>query len=93
MGTVGSRLIEAKTESFWSLMQVEILVGQSRRTRASLPNAIFEYLGILPALRRALGQLAMIEFKTRRQTVSVAWFQVSRLHGTRASSRVSAEDR
>ncbi len=33
-------------EAFWSRMQVDLLDGQSWRTRIELANAIFEYLEI-----------------------------------------------
>ena len=49
MGSVGDCYDNAVIESFWSRMQVELLDRQRWRTRVEPANAIFEYLGDLPA--------------------------------------------
>ena len=65
----------ARIESFWSRMQVELLDRRSWQTRVGLANAIVEYLEIFDNRQRrhsALGMLTPIEFETRRQTLTVA---------------------
>ncbi|KIP53658.1 transposase [Leucobacter komagatae] len=45
-GTVGDALDNAMMESFWSLMQIELLNRKKWRTRIELANAIFEYIEV-----------------------------------------------
>jgi putative transposase len=64
-GTVGDGLDNAMMESFWSLMQIELLNRQKWKTRVELANAIFEYIEIFHNRRRrhsALGYRTPIEY-------------------------------
>ncbi len=58
----------ARIESFWSRMQVELLARQRWKTRVELANAIFEYLEIFHNRQRrhsSLGMLSPVEYELR----------------------------
>ena len=67
LGTIGDPYDNAVVESFWGLMQVELLNRQRWRTRVELANAIFEYIEGFHNRRRrhsALGWASPLEFET-----------------------------
>ena len=67
-GTVGDGLDNAMMESFWSLMQIELLNRKKWKTRVELANAIFDYIEIFHNRQRrhsALGYRTPIEYELR----------------------------
>ncbi|MCY3576499.1 MAG: IS3 family transposase [bacterium] len=75
MGSIGDCFDNAMIESFWSLMQVELLDCQRRRTRIELANTIFEYPEIWHNRQRRYtthSMLTPIEFKARHQQTTAA---------------------
>lgn len=69
MGRVGDCYDNAMIESFWSLMQVELLDRKRWDTSVELAIAIFEYLEIFPNRKRrhsALGMLTPVKYEVQR---------------------------
>jgi len=62
------RLLRQQMESFWALMQVELLNRERWNTRLELANAILEYLEIFHNRQRrhsSIGMLSPIEYGLR----------------------------
>ena len=74
MGTVGDAFDNALIESFWALLQTELLNRRKWKTRVELSNALFEYLEIFHNRTRrhsSLGMLTPIEYeKVNNQTAA-----------------------
>jgi putative transposase len=56
-GTIGDCDDNSMMESFWSSMQIELLNRKKWRTRADLPNAIFDYIEVFYHRQRRHSQL------------------------------------
>jgi putative transposase len=75
MGSVGDCYDNAKMESFWSRVQVELLDRKRWNTRVELATALFEYLEIFHNRQRrhsSLGMLTPVEFEARLRPTSAA---------------------
>ena len=75
MGSVGDCYDNAKMESFWSRVQVELLDRKRWNTRVELATALFEYLEIFHNRQRrhsSLGMLTPVEFEARRRPTTAA---------------------
>jgi putative transposase len=75
MGSVGDCYDNAKMESFWSRVQVELLDRKRWNTRVELATAIFEYLEIFHNRQRrhsSLGMLTPVEFEARLRPTTAA---------------------
>jgi putative transposase len=75
MGSVGDCYDNAKMESFWSRVQVELLDRKRWNTRVELATALFEYLEIFHNRQRrhsSLGMLTPVEFGARRRPTTAA---------------------
>jgi putative transposase len=75
MGSVGDCYDNAKMESFWSRVQVELLDRKRWNTRVELATALFEYLEIFHNRQRrhsSLGMLTPAEFEARLRPTSAA---------------------
>jgi putative transposase len=75
MGSVGDCYDNAKMESFWSRVQVELLDRKRWNTRVELATAIFEYLEIFHNRQRrhsSLGMLTPVEFEARLRPMTAA---------------------
>jgi putative transposase len=56
-GSVGDAFDNARMESFWSTMQIELLNRKHWKTRVELSNAIFEFIEVFYNPRRRHSQL------------------------------------
>jgi transposase InsO family protein len=73
-GSVGDGLDNAMMESFWSLMQIELLNRKEWKTRVEMANAIFEYIEIFYNRQRrhsSIGYRIPIEYELRSETTTV----------------------
>jgi putative transposase len=75
MGSVADCYDNARVESFWSRMQIELLDRRRWKTRVELSSAIFEYLEIFHNRQRrhsALGMVSPVEYELRHGASTAA---------------------